>query len=184
MQLFARLLPKICRKLRPLYHASLEALRVQAAVQRLFLRSGPLNVQSAVQFSASFDQNGHKLLWKAEQLVQRVGGHALAIFVDTKSNCNMYASSALQGLFGEMSAIAFLRDELVHKHHLGRPLYPVVSEASKYRRQSLLTQTPEPGTRHGSSVGRHWTLSHSRWQNASQAGPSACTYRVAKTCIP
>ena len=75
-----------------------------------FLPAGPVAAESAVQFSANFDQNGHKLLRKAEQLVQRVGGHALAVFADRKHNCHMYASCALQALFDDVSAIKFFRD--------------------------------------------------------------------------
>ena len=71
--------------------------------------------ESAAQLSASFDRNGDMLLRKTEQLVQRVGGQALAIFADSKRNCNLYASEALQGLFEHASAITFFRDELVHK---------------------------------------------------------------------
>ena len=112
--------------------------------------------EPAVQFSASFDRNGHKLLRKAEQLVQRAGGHALAVFADRKHNCHMYASSASQALFGDVLAIQFFRDELVHKQHPGLLVFPVVMQSQQLPKAEVFDQ--DPNTRHKTWKKRWSTL--------------------------
>ena len=121
-----------------------------------FLPAGPVAAEPAVQFSANFDRSGHKVLRKAEQLVQRVGGHALAAFVDRKHNCHMYASSALQALFDDVSAIEFICDELVHKQHPGMLLFPVVMRSKQLPKAEVFDQ--DPNTRHKTWKQRWSTL--------------------------
>ena len=121
-----------------------------------FLPAEPVPADPAVQFSGSLDRNGHKRLRKAEQLVQRVGGHALAVFVDRKHNCHMYASGALQALFGDVSAIKFFRDEMVHKHYPAMLLFPVVMRSKQLPKAEVFNQ--DPNTRHKTWKQRWSTL--------------------------
>lgn len=115
-----------------------------------------MTAESAVQFSANFDRNGHKLLRKTEQLVQRVGGHALAIFADRKHTCHLYASNALQTLHGDLTATMFFRDELVNNQHPGQHLFPIIIRSKQLPKAEVFDQ--DPHTRHKTWKQRWSTL--------------------------
>lgn len=85
-----------------------------------WLHAGLMAEEANVQVSATFKNNGHKLLRKAQQLLQRTGEHALATIADSKHTCNMYASNVLQLLAGDQSAKLFICDQLVCRQHPGQ----------------------------------------------------------------
>ena len=87
--------------------------------------------------------------------MQRVGGHALSVFADRKHNCHMYAFSALQALFEDVSAVKFFRDEFVHKQHSGLLLFPVVMRSKHCQKQMCLIKIPTQDTKLGKNVGLH-----------------------------
>lgn len=149
-----------------------------------FLPAGPVAAEPAVQFSANFDRNGHKLLQKAEQLVQRVGGHALAVFADRKHNCHMYASSALQAYLTMCQQKKSFAMSGYINSTLACSCFPSSCEASSCQKQRCLIKIPTPGIKHGDNAGLHWKLTQTSWLSANRTKPSACTCKVARTCRP
>lgn len=73
---------------------------------------------------AGFEASGKKLLLKTAELIQRAGGHALAMYADSQHNCLFYASSALQALAVDIGAAKFFCQQLVLQLHPGQVILP------------------------------------------------------------
>ena len=73
--------------------------------------------QLPVQKPKDFAPSAKKILQKAAELIQRTGGHALAIYVDNQHNCSIYASKGLAALATDTTATHFFCQELVQKPH-------------------------------------------------------------------
>ena len=67
----------------------------------------------------SFDAAGLKLLRKVAELSQKLRGHALVAFADSKHVVQYYASSKLQELVAETATLEFLRQQLIEQYHEG-----------------------------------------------------------------
>ena len=69
--------------------------------------------QAQVQMPKDFDKAGHKLLRKVADLSIKLGGHALAAYIDSAGIVNHYASEALQDLVSnDEDFSAFLQHQL------------------------------------------------------------------------
>ncbi|DBA80510.1 TPA: hypothetical protein ACH3X1_007780 [Trebouxia sp. C0004] len=66
--------------------------------------------QLPVQKPKDFAASAKKILQKAAELIQRTGGHALAMYVDDQHTCSFYASK-------DTTVTHFFCQELVQKPH-------------------------------------------------------------------
>ncbi len=73
--------------------------------------------QLPVQKPKDFALSAKKILQKAAELIQRTGGHALAMYVDNQHSCSLYASKELAALATDTTATNFFCQELVQKPH-------------------------------------------------------------------
>ncbi len=82
--------------------------------------------------------SGKKIFQKAAEIIQRTGGHALAMYVDNQHNCDFYASKALAALATDTTATNFFCQELVQKPH--QRLRPHETLLSRFTAASLKEQ--------------------------------------------
>ncbi len=94
--------------------------------------------QLPVQKPKEFGPSAKKILQKAAELIQRTGGHALAMYVDDQHSCNFYASKELAALATDTTATNFFCQELVQKPH--QRLRPHETLLSRFTAASLKEQ--------------------------------------------
>ena len=94
--------------------------------------------QLPVQKPKVFAPSAKKILQKAAELIQRTGGHALAMYVDDQHSCSFYASKELAALAADTTATHFFCQELVQKPH--QRLRPYETLLSRFTAASLKEQ--------------------------------------------
>ena len=78
----------------------------------------------ASQKPAEYEKAGLKLVQKTQELMQRTGGHALAMFADSKHQCQFFATEALQTVATDREAIQFFGKQLVQNLHPNQFVVP------------------------------------------------------------
>lgn len=78
----------------------------------------------ASQKPAEYEKAGLKLVQKTQELMQRTGGHALAMFADSKHQCKFFATEALQSVATDPEAIQFFGKQLVQNLHPNQFVVP------------------------------------------------------------
>ena len=67
-------------------------------------------VNRVSQKPAECERAGLKLVQKTQELMQRTGGHALAMFADSKHQCRFFATEALQSVATDPEAIQLVQN--------------------------------------------------------------------------